>query len=87
MNKLNKFLLASKFKNIGMLLNVLHSQVHISNLTKTVSHITRESNGFHIYSTLITIIITKIIPDGNKALSQVVDQNTRKARKVPHARG
>ena len=37
------FPLVSKLKKIGMLLNVLHSQVQI-NLTKTVSHITKESN-------------------------------------------
>ena len=42
----------------------------------------REFNGFHIHSTLITVIITKIILHGNKALSQVVDQNTKKAGKV-----
>ena len=47
----------------------------------------REFNGFHIHSTLITVIITKIILHGNKALSQVVDENTKKARKVPYARG
>ena len=38
------FLLVSKLKKIGMLLNVLHGQVQ-TNLTKTVSHITKESNG------------------------------------------
>ena len=47
----------------------------------------REFTGFHIHSTLITVIITKIILHGNKALSQLVDQNTKKARKVPYARG
>ena len=31
--------------------------------------------------------MTKIIPDGNKTLSQVVDQNVKKARKVPHPPG
>ena len=36
--------LVSKLKKIGMLLNVLHSQVQ-TNLTKTVSRITKESNG------------------------------------------
>ena len=38
------FLLVSKLKKIGMLLNVLHGQVQ-TNLTKTVSHITKECNG------------------------------------------
>ena len=52
-----------------------------------MSHLKREFNGFHIHSTLITVIITKIILHGNKALSQVVDENTKKARKVPYARG
>ena len=37
------FPLVSKLKKIGMLLNVLHSQVQ-TNLTKTVSHITKKSN-------------------------------------------
>ena len=38
------FLLVSKLKKIGILLNVLHDQVQ-RNLTKTVSHITKDSSG------------------------------------------
>ena len=45
------FLLVSiKFKMIGMLLNVVHSQ--IKKATKT----NKESKGFHNHSTLITIV-------------------------------
>ena len=66
-----------------MLLNVLHSQVH--KIYKNSESYNKGSNGFHIHSTLITM--TKIIPDGNKTLSQVVDQDVKKARKVPHPPG
>ena len=45
------FLLVSKFKMIGMLLNVVHGQVQKK--TKKKKHITKESNGFPNYSTLI----------------------------------
>ena len=38
------FLLVSKLKKIGMQLNVLQGQVQ-TNLAKTVSHFTKESNG------------------------------------------
>ena len=43
------FLLVSEFKITGMLLNVVHSQVQKSQQ----KHITKESYGFHNYSTLI----------------------------------
>ena len=39
------FLLVSKFKMIGMLLNVVREQL------------TKESNGFHEHSTLITMLM------------------------------
>ena len=42
------FLLVSKFKKIGMLLNFVHSQVKKSYR----KHIAKESNGFPNYSTL-----------------------------------
>ena len=41
--------------------------------------------GFHNHSTLMNM--SKIIPGRNKMLSRVVDQNTKKATKVPHAPG
>ena len=37
--------------------------------------------GFHNHSTLMNM--SKIIPDRNKMLSRAVDQNTKKAWKVP----
>ena len=46
------FLLVSKFKMIGMLLNVVHGQVQKSKQ----KHITKESNGFHNHSTLVTML-------------------------------
>ena len=45
------FLLVSKFKMIGMLLNVVNGQVEKSKQ----NHITKESNAFHNHSTLITM--------------------------------
>ena len=45
------FLLVSKFKMIGMLLNVVNGQVQKSKQ----NHITKESNAFHNHSTLITM--------------------------------
>ena len=44
------FLLVSKFKMIGMLLNVVHSQIKKANKTN------KESKGFHNHSTLITMV-------------------------------
>ena len=44
------FLLVSKFKMIGMLLNVVHSQIKKANKQKT------ESKGFHNHATLITMV-------------------------------
>ena len=44
------FLLVSKFKMIGMLLNVVHSQIKRANKKN------RESKGFHNHSTLITMV-------------------------------
>ena len=41
--------------------------------------------GFHDQSTVMNM--SKIIPDRNKVLSRVVDQNTKKATKVPRAPG
>ena len=41
--------------------------------------------GFHNQSTVMNM--SKIIPDRNKELSRVVDQNTKKATKVPRAPG
>ena len=49
------FLLVSKFKMIGMLLNLVYGQVHQS----YQKHITKESNGFHNYPILITMINLK----------------------------
>ena len=46
------FLLLSKIKMIGMLLNIVHGQVQKS---YQLQDITKESNGFHNHSTLITI--------------------------------
>ena len=48
------FQLVSKFKMIKMLLNVVHRQVH-----KNQEHITKESNGLHNRSTLITMVKEK----------------------------
>ena len=48
------FQLVSKFKMIKMLLNVVHRQVH-----KNQEHITKESNGLHNHSTLITMVKEK----------------------------
>ena len=48
------FQLVSKFKMIKMLLNVVHRQVH-----KNQEHITKESNGLHNLSTLITMVKEK----------------------------
>jgi len=45
------FQLVSKFKMIKMLFNVVHRQVH-----KNQEHITKESNGLHNHSTLITMV-------------------------------
>ena len=45
-------LLVGKFEMIGMLLNVLHGQVQKS----YQKYITKESNGFHNHSTLITMV-------------------------------
>ena len=47
------FPLVSKFKIIGMLLSVVHSQVQNSEQ----KHTSKESNGFHNRSTLITMPI------------------------------
>ena len=49
-------LLVSKFKMTGTLLNVVHGQVK----KWYVKHVTKESNGFHNPSTLITIIVRGI---------------------------
>ena len=46
------FLLVSKFKMIGMLLNVVHGQFQKSYQKR----ITKESNGFPNHSTLITMV-------------------------------
>ena len=43
--------LVSKFKIIGMLLNVVHNQVQKSEQ----KHITKESNGFHNHSSLTMV--------------------------------
>ena len=51
------FLLVSMLKMIGMLLNIVHCQVQKS----YQKHITRESNGFHNLSTLITLVLLKVI--------------------------
>ena len=48
------FQLVSKFKMIKMLLNVVHREVH-----KNQEHITKESNGLHNLSTLITMVKEK----------------------------
>ena len=56
-----------------MQLNVLHGQVQ-TNLTKTVSHITKESNGvsqpFH-FNEYVEDYSRRIIPDRNKMLSLI----------------
>ena len=41
--------------------------------------------GFHSHSTLMNM--SKIFPGTNKMPSRVVDQNTKKATKVPRAPG
>ena len=46
------YILVSKFKMIGMLLNVVHCQVRKSEQ----KHITKEYNGFHTHCTLITMM-------------------------------
>ena len=46
------FILVSKFKMMGMLLNVVHGQVRKSEQ----KHIKKEYNGFHNHSTLITMV-------------------------------
>ena len=46
------FLLVSKFKMIGMLLNVVYSQVQNSKQKQQ----TKGSNRFHNHSTLITMV-------------------------------
>ena len=42
------FLLVSKFKMTGTLLNIVHGQVQ----KRYEKHVTKESNGFHNHSTL-----------------------------------
>ena len=42
------------FKMIGMLLNIVYGQVQ-------KQYITKESNGFHNHSTLITMVLLKVI--------------------------
>ena len=46
------FLLVSKFKMIGMLLNIVHGQVQ-KKLTKTI---TKKSVGLRNHSTLLTMV-------------------------------
>ena len=55
------FLLVSKFKMIGMLLNFVHGQVQKSQQ----KHITKEFNGFHNHSTLITMFSASHFRTGN----------------------
>ena len=44
------FLLVEKIKIIGILLNIVHRQVH-----KNIMHVTTESDRLHNHSTLLTI--------------------------------
>ena len=48
------FLLVSKFKMIGMLLNVGHGQVQLKRLTKTYNK--EVSRAYHSHSTLLAMI-------------------------------